>query len=102
MAVGAGSFLLSMLLIPADVSSLSEHDLRLANHLGFIYPPIVGLWAAWVRRSLPWAIFGVVSGLGIGTLYFALCRYNFLAVMVGFPCLLGGCTSVLLGTKLNS
>lgn len=98
-AVGAASFLVSMALIPRDVASLSEHDLRLANHLGFIYPPLVGLWASWVRRSIPWAIVGVLSGLAIGAAYYALCGYNFLAVMVGFPCLLGGCTSVLLGTK---
>jgi hypothetical protein len=76
--------------------------LRLANHLGFIYPPLVGLWASWVRRSLPWALFGVLSGLVIGAAYYALCDYNFLAVMVAFPCLLGGCTSALLGTKHDS
>jgi hypothetical protein len=102
MVIGAGSFLVSMGLIPSNVSSPAEQDLRLANHLGFIYPPLVGLWASWVRRSIPWAIFGVLSGLLIGAAYYALCGYNFLAVMVGFPCLLGGCTSVLLGTKHGS
>lgn len=102
MALGGLSFLISMFLIPSSVSSLSEHDLRLANNLGFIYPPLLGLWAAWIRRSIPWAIFGVISGLLIGGAYCALCGYNFLAVMVGFPCLLGGCTSVLLGTKHDS
>ena len=102
MAAGAGSFLVSMALIPSNVSSLSEHDLRLANHLGFVYPTVLALWASWVRRSLPWAIFGVISGLLIGAAYYAICRYNFLAVMVAFPCLLGGCTSVLLGTKNGS
>lgn len=101
-AVGAVSFLVSMALIPGNVESTSAHDLRLANHLGFIYPPLVGLWASWVRRSIPWAIFGVASGLLIGAAYYALCGYNFLAVMVGFPCLLGGCGSVLLGTKHDS
>lgn len=102
MAIGGISFLLSMALIPASVPSLSEHDLRLANHLGLIYPPLVGIWAAWVRRSVPWAVFGVVSGLLIGGAYYVLCGYNFMAVMVGFPCLLGGCGSVLLGTKHDS
>lgn len=102
MFVGGVSFLVAMWLIPADVRNLSEHDLRLANHLGFIYPPMLGLWAAWVRRSFPWAIFGVAAGVAIGAAYYALCGYNFLAVMIGFPCLLGGCTSVLLGTKHDS
>jgi hypothetical protein len=102
MAIGGISFLLAMALIPASVPSLSEHDLRLANHLGFIYPPLVGLWAGWVRRSVPWAVFGVISGLLIGGLYYVLCGYDFLAVMVAFPCLLGGCGSVLLGTKHDS
>lgn len=97
--VGAVSFLLSMALIPSSIQSISLHDLRLANHLGFIYPVMVGLWASWVRRSLPWAVVGVVSGLLIGSIYYLLCGFNFLAVMVGFPCLLGGCTSVLLGTR---
>ncbi len=89
-------------MIPSDVPSLSEYDLRLANHLGFIYPPAVGIWAAWIRRSFTWGVFGTVSGLAIGGAYYALCGYNFLAVMVGFPCLLGGCTSVLLGTRHDS
>tara|TARA_R110002049_G_scaffold27283_2_gene93848 strand:- start:80 stop:682 length:603 start_codon:yes stop_codon:yes gene_type:complete len=91
-----------MALIPADTASPTTHDLRLANNLGFIYPPILGLWAAWIRRSKPWAIFGVISGLAIGAAYYWLCGTNFLAVMVGFPCLLGGATSVLLGTKHDS
>lgn len=102
MTIGGVSFLVSMFLIPSSVSSLSEHDLRLANHLGFIYPPLLGLWAAWIRRSVPWAVFGVISGILIGGAYYFLCGSNFLAVMVGFPCLLGGCTSVLLGTKHDS
>lgn len=102
MAVGAVSFVISMFLIPSNVPSTTEHDLRLANHLGFIYPALVGLWAAWVRRSVPWAIIGVFSGLTIGAAYYALCGEEFFAVMVWFPCLLGGCTSVLLGTKRDS
>ena len=77
-------------------------DLHLANHLGFVYPPLLGLWASWVHRSVPLAIFGIFSGLLIGAAYYTLCSYNFLAVMVGLPCLLGGCTSVLLGTKHDS
>ena len=92
-----------MALIPADVAaSPTTHDLQLANNLGFIYTPLLGCWSAWVRRSIPWAIFGVLSGLAIGAAYYLLCGTNFLAVMVGFPCVLGGATSVLLGTKHSS
>lgn len=100
--LGAASFLLGMALIPSSIDSPSSHDLRLAQNLGFIYPPLLGLWAGWVRRSLPWAIFGILSGLSIGLAYYALCSTNFLAVMVGYPCILGGATSVLLGTKHHS
>ena len=101
-AMGVVACFVSLALVPSSVASSGEHDLRLANHLGFIYPPLVGLWAAWCRRSVPWAVFGVLSGLLVGALYYALCGYNFLAVMVAFPCLLGGVTSVLMGTQAGS
>ena len=101
-AVGVAACLVSLALIPSSVSSAGEHDLRLANHLGFIYPPLVGLWAAWCRRSTPWAVFGVLSGILVGAFYYALCGYNFLSVMVAFPCLLGGVTSILMGTQAGS
>ena len=97
--VGAASFVVAMILIPQDVESLSQHDLRLANNLGFLYPPTIALWASWVRRSVVWAVLGIFIGLAIGFAYYLLCGYNFLAVMVGFPCLLGGFASVLLGIK---
>ena len=100
--LGVVACLASLAFIPSTVASAGEHDLRLANHLGFIYPPLVGLWAAWCRRSVPWAVYGVLSGLLVGALYFALCGYNFLAVMVAFPCLLGGVSSVLMGTQSGS
>ncbi|MCO6043480.1 hypothetical protein NG895_06135 [Aeoliella sp. ICT_H6.2] len=102
LVVGGIAFLVAMRLVPNSMPTAGAHDLRLANNLGFIYPPLVGIWAGWVRRSIPWAAFGVFSGLVIGAAYYALCGYNFLTVMVGFPCLLGGCTSVLLGTKHDS
>lgn len=100
--LGVGACLASLALVPSSVASAGEHDLRLANHLGFIYPPLVGLWAAWCRRSIPWAVFGVLSGLLVGAMYFVLCGYNFLAVMVAIPCFLGGVTSVLMGTQSGS
>ena len=101
-ALGAISFLTAMALIPSNTASPTTHDLQLANNLGFIYPPLLGLWAGWVRRSTTWAIFGLVSGFIVGLAYYLLCGTNFLAVMVGFPCILGGATSVLLGTKHHS
>lgn len=101
-AFGAICFVIAMALVPSDTASPTTHDLELANNLGFIYPPLLGLWTGWVRRSLLWAVFGLVSGLAIGLTYYALCGTNFLAVMVGFPCILGGATSVLLGTKHHS
>ncbi len=100
--LSACAYFVAVPLVPSNVASAGEHDLRLANHLGFLFPPLVGLWAAWVRRSIPWAVFGVISGLLIGAMYYALCGYNFLAVMVAFPCLLGGVTSVLMGTQAGS
>jgi hypothetical protein len=98
-AVGALSFMVAIALVPESVTSRGKHDLALANILGFFYPPLVGLWAAWIRRSIPWALLGVLTGLGIGFIYYLLCDYNFNAVMIGFPCFLGGVTSVLLGLK---
>jgi len=100
--LGAASFLVAMAFIPASVDSPMTYDLILANNLGFIYPPLLGLWAGWVRRSMFWGIFGCFAGLLIGLAYYALCGTDFLAVMVVFPCLLGGATSVLLGTKHDS
>ncbi|MEL7500366.1 MAG: hypothetical protein AAFN77_22415 [Planctomycetota bacterium] len=46
-----------------------------------------------------WSILGLLIGLLIGVAYYLLCGYNFLAVMVAFPCVLGGFASVLLGIK---
>ncbi len=101
-ALGSVSFLTAMTFIPTSADSTTTHDLRLANNLGFIYPPLLGLWVGWVRRSIPWAVYGLVSGLSIGFAYYAFCGTNFLAVMVGFPCMFGGPTSVLLGTHRES
>jgi len=100
--VGAASFLIAMLLIPANVETLSQHDLRLANNLGFIFPTLLALWTAWIRRSAVWAVLGVVISLLIGVTYYMLCGYNFLAVMVAFPCVLGGLASVLFGIERDS
>jgi hypothetical protein len=69
----------------------------LANNLGFLFPPFVGLWAGWVRRSWPWAMAGSIIGFVIGGRYYLLCGHNSLAVMMAFPCLLGSAACVALG-----
>jgi hypothetical protein len=73
------------------------HDPMLANNLGFLFPPLVGLWAGWVRRSWRWAMAGSIIGFAIGGRYYLLCGHNFLAVMMAFPCLLGGAACLALG-----
>ncbi|MBN1854879.1 MAG: hypothetical protein JW829_19250 [Pirellulales bacterium] len=97
--IGVVSFVLSMAAIPSDISNASIHDLMLANNLGFIYPPIIGFWCGFVRRSLRWMLLGITVGLVLGTLYKLLCGYNYLLVMVAFPCVLGGLASSLLGQE---
>ena len=95
--IGVAAFLLALLFIGRDVSTPGDHDLRLANNLGFIYAPLIGFWVGMVRRSLLWTLAGVGIGSAIGTLYKMLCGYDFLSVMVTYPCLLGGVASVALG-----
>src|SRR5947209_2702842 len=67
--LGVICFFAAIALIPADVPNPSVHDLKLANNLGFIYPVVIGLWSAWVRRSMRWAAVAVVTGLGIGVAF---------------------------------
>lgn len=98
---GCVSFLAAIALIPGNVPSPSQHDLLLANNLGFVFPPLVGVWAGWVRRSWLWAGAGTAIGLAIGGGYYLLCGDDFLAVMVAFPCLLGGVASVAFGTGVR-
>jgi hypothetical protein len=100
--LGCVSFLIAMAFVPSDVDSPSQHDLLLANYLGFVFPPIVGLWSGWVRRSWRWAAFGLVIGMAIGAAYRLLCGHDFLFIMVAFPCLLGGAASAALGSGVRS
>jgi hypothetical protein len=90
LGVGVVCYLLAESLIPRQVASPGDHDIFLANRLGFIYTPIVGLWLGWLQRSWRRAAFGAVVGIIIGAFYMWLCSSrNFLNIMVGFPCLLG-------------
>ncbi|MGH7970597.1 MAG: hypothetical protein ACREIC_17870 [Limisphaerales bacterium] len=87
-------------LTPKNVASPGDHDILLADRLGFIYTPLVGLWLGWLQRSWKRAVAGAVVGVGIGLVYMWLCASrNFLAIMVGFPCLLGGAMAALAGSN---
>jgi len=97
--LGASCFLLAESLVPREVSSPGEHDLFLANRLGLLFTPLVGTWLGWLQRSWLRALFGAMLGILIGLLYLILCGRNFLAVMVAFPCLLGGVFAMLAGSN---
>lgn len=100
--IGGISFVVSLMLVPVSVANLTEHDLRLANHLGFIFPVLIGVWTGYVRRSIARGVLGVICGVVIGVFYYMLCESrDFLAIMVGFPTLLGGFTSILLGRNYS-
>jgi hypothetical protein len=100
--IGAVSFLVAEALVPASVASLGEHDLLLANRLGFIFPPLLGIWLGWVQRSWTRALTGMLAGFGVGLIYFLLCERNFLAVMVAFPCLCGGAFAAVVGSNMDN
>ena len=98
--LGVVCYLIAELLTPRHVASPGDHDILLANRLGFIYTPVVGLWLGWLQRSWPRALVGALVGVVIGVFYMWLCASrNFLAIMVGFPCLLGGGLAVVVGSN---
>src|SRR5262245_38978695 len=89
--VGVICYFIAEALTPMQVANPGDHDILLANRLGFIYTPVVGLWLGWLQRSWPRALLGAFAGVAVGLCYMYLCASrNFLAIMVGFPCLLGG------------
>jgi hypothetical protein len=74
--------------------------MMLAQRLGLVYTPAVGAWLGWLQRSKSRALAGVLVGLGLGAVYFVLCMsQNFLAIMVGFPMLLGGGLAAIVGSN---
>jgi hypothetical protein len=98
--LGVGCYLLAEVLIPEQVANSGDHDILLADWLGFIYTPVVGLWLGWLQRSRRRALCGAGVGIAIGFAYMALCASrNFLAIMVGFPCLLGGVVAGVVGSN---
>lgn len=98
--VGVVCYFFAELLVPRQVASAGDHDILLANRLGFIYTPVIGLWLGWLQRSWRRAVFGAMIGVVIGSFYMWLCASrDFLAIMVGFPCLLGCSFAVVVGSN---
>lgn len=100
LTAGVIIYLAAEYLTPKNVAGPGDHDILLANRLGFIYTPLVGLWLGWLQRSWRRAMAGALVGISIGFVYMWLCASrNFLAIMVGFPCLLGGAMAALAGSN---
>jgi hypothetical protein len=103
LVVGALSYLVAEWITPKQVASPGDHDVLLAYRLGLIYTPIVGMWLGWLQRSWTRAAIGAIVGVALGLVYMWLCSSrNFLAIMVGFPCLLGGVMAVLVGSNRSA
>jgi len=66
LAAGVVIYLFAECLTPKNVASPGDHDILLADRLGFIYTPLVGLWLGWLQRSWRRAIAGALVGVGIG------------------------------------
>src|SRR5690242_5205602 len=102
LVAGVICYCVAELFTPRNVANPGDHDLSLAVRLGFLYAPLVGIWLAWLQRSLRRAAVAVVVGVGIGFVYMWLCSgRNFLAIMVGFPTLLGSVLAAALGSNAN-
>ncbi len=103
--IGLISFWLAMAAVPVhQVSGFSEHDLALATNLAFIFPPVIGFWTGFCRRSLWWILVGMSVGPVLGSIYKTSCgeSFNLLLIAAGLPCLLGGIAAVALGYGRNS
>lgn len=95
--LGAVAFSIALALVPSW-SGADEYR-RLAIHLGFIYPMMLGFWVGWYRRSWFWVRVGGATCLIVGTGYTTFClEAGLLDIIVFMPSLLGGLISVLLGT----
>lgn len=90
LAVGTICYLLAEASIPRAVTSASEHDLWLAQRLGFILAPTLALWLGWLQRSWRRALIGACCGLVTGWLCYQLCRDAAQPILLALPILLGG------------
>jgi MFS family permease len=101
--IGVACYLLAESLTPKNVASPGDHDVLLAQRLGFFYTPVVGLWLGWLQKSWRRALLSAGVGIAVGFIYMALCATrNFLAIMVGFPCLLGGLLAAAAGSNRSA
>jgi hypothetical protein len=98
--LGLLAFAVAELLVPRSVLDSGDHDMMLAQRLGLVYTPAVGVWLGWLQRSRERMIAGLLVGAGIGVAYFIVCMAkDFLTIMVGFPALLGGGLAAALGSN---
>jgi hypothetical protein len=103
--IGMASFWLAMAAVPLHhPANFSEHDLALAINLAFIFPPLIGFWTGFCRRSLWWIMVGGSVGPVLGSVYKASCgdSFNLVLIVAALPCLLGGVAAVALGYGRNS
>lgn len=99
-AIGFLSFALAELSTPHAGLDSGTHDVMLAQRIGLIFTPAVAVWLGWLQHSGRRMAVAAGIGLVIGLLYFILCSgRNFLAIMVMFPCLLGGGLAVFVGSN---
>ena len=100
LVVGVLCYLVAEFLTPKEVENPGDHDILLASRLGFIYTPVVGMWLGWAQQSWKRVFLGAAVGVCVGFAYRWLCdSRNFLAIMVGFPCLLGGVMAATIGSN---
>jgi hypothetical protein len=103
LGMGLLAFGIAELSLPHSTLNSTSHDMMLAQRLGLLYTPAAGAWLGWLQRSRNRALAGAAVGLGIGAIYFVLCMgQNFLAIMVGFPMLLGAGLAALVGSNRSA
>jgi hypothetical protein len=102
--IGASSFVLAELMLPAQAGTVLEHDTMLTQRLSLIYCPIAASFFAWHiagRASALW------KGLVIGTLagaafqFLSAWDFTFLTKLLLFPAVVSAFISVLLPIMVN-
>jgi len=101
LAGGALCYLLAEVSTPTTVTSAQEHDLWLAQRLGFILAPALALWLGWLQRSWRRALIGGGCGLLTGWLCYELCSGAFQPTLLALPILLGGVLAAFCGSQRN-
>jgi len=101
LAGGSLCYLLAEVSTPSAVTSAEEHDLWLAQRLGFILAPALALWLGWLQRSWRRALIGGGCGFLSGWLCYQLCSGEFQPLLVALPVLLGGVLAAFCGSQRN-